>query len=83
MEIHCQCRDFWAGDISVSYTIPVMLTSIGVVGVFGLYAVVSVIAWIFILLKVHETKHIPLEVITEFFALGARQADVNKSNMTS
>jgi len=83
MVIHCQCCDFWVGDIIVSYTIPVMLTSISLVGVFGLYAVISVIAWIFILLKVHETKGMPLEVTTEFFALGARQDDVDNSNMTS
>lgn len=74
---------FWVGDIIVTYTLPVMLTSIGLAGVFGLYAVVSVIAWIFIFLKVPETKGMPLEVITEFFALGARQADVDKSSMTS
>ena len=56
-----------------------ILTSIGFVGVFGLYAVVSVIARIFILLKVHETKGMLLEVITEFLAVGARQADVDKN----
>ena len=74
---------FWVGDIIVTYTLPVMLTSIGLAGVFGLYVVVSVIAWIFIFLKVLETKGMPLGVITKFFALGARQADVDKSNMTS
>ncbi|KAJ8453065.1 hypothetical protein Cgig2_014828 [Carnegiea gigantea] len=74
---------FWVGGIIVTYTLPIVLTSIGLAGVFGLYAVVSVIAWIFIFLKVPETKGMPLEVITEFFALGARQADVDKSSMTS
>lgn len=71
---------FWAGDIIVTYTLPIMLNSVGLAGVFGLYAVVSVIAWVFIFLKVPETKGMPLEVITEFFALGARQAAANKSN---
>jgi len=74
---------FWVGDIIVTYTLPVMLKSIGLAGVFGLYAVVSLIAWIFIFLKVPETKGMPLEVITEFFALGARQAAVDKSHMVS
>ncbi|KAF3446924.1 hypothetical protein FNV43_RR12104 [Rhamnella rubrinervis] len=62
---------YWIGDIIVTYTLPVMLTSIGLVGIFGIYAVFCVISWIFIFLKVPETKGMPLEVITEFFAVGA------------
>ncbi|XP_057956944.1 monosaccharide-sensing protein 2-like [Malania oleifera] len=66
---------FWTGDIIVTYTLPVMLNSIGLAGVFGIYAVVCTISWVFVFLKVPETKGMPLEVITEFFALGAKQAD--------
>lgn len=70
---------FWICDIIVTYSLPVMLTSVGLAGVFGLYAVVCFISWIFVFLKVPETKAMPLEVITEFFALGARQqASVGK-----
>lgn len=65
---------FWIGDIIVTYTLPVMLNSIGLAGVFGIYAAVCFISWIFVFLKVPETKGMPLEVITEFFAVGARQA---------
>lgn len=65
---------FWFGDIIVTYSLPVMLTSIGLTGVFGIYAVVCIISWIFVYLKVPETKGMPLEVITEFFAVGAKQA---------
>ncbi|XP_057500846.1 monosaccharide-sensing protein 2-like [Actinidia eriantha] len=65
---------FWIGDIIVTYTLPVMLTSIGLGGVFGMYAIVCTLAWFFVFLKVPETKGMPLEVITEFFALGAKQA---------
>ncbi|CAK9139366.1 unnamed protein product [Ilex paraguariensis] len=65
---------FWIGDIIVTYSLPVMLNSIGLAGVFGIYAVVCSIAWIFVFLKVPETKGMPLEVITEFFAVGAKQA---------
>ncbi|KAG6402386.1 hypothetical protein SASPL_134579 [Salvia splendens] len=61
---------FWICDVIVTYTLPVMLTSIGLAGVFGIYVVVS---WIFIFLRVPETKGMPLEVITEFFAVGAKQ----------
>lgn len=70
---------FWIGDIIVTYTLPVMLTSIGLAGIFGIYAVFCVISWVFVFLKVPETKGMPLEVITEFFAVGARQANVPKN----
>ncbi|XP_042508039.1 monosaccharide-sensing protein 2-like [Macadamia integrifolia] len=65
---------FWICDIIVTYTLPVMLTSIGLAGIFGIYAVVCCISWVFVFLKVPETKGMPLEVITEFFAVGAKQA---------
>lgn len=65
---------FWIGDIIVTYTLPMMLSSIGLAGVFGIYAIVCIISWIFVYLKVPETKGMPLEVISEFFALGAKQA---------
>ncbi|XP_051147360.1 monosaccharide-sensing protein 2-like isoform X2 [Andrographis paniculata] len=62
---------FWIGDIIVTYTLPVMLNSIGLGGVFSIYAVVCTVAWFFVFAKVPETKGMPLEVITEFFAVGA------------
>ncbi|XP_021283894.1 monosaccharide-sensing protein 2-like [Herrania umbratica] len=70
---------YWIGDIIVTYTLPLMLSSIGLAGVFGIYAVVCVISWVFVFLKVPETKGMPLEVITEFFAVGARQAATTKN----
>ncbi|XP_073295603.1 monosaccharide-sensing protein 2-like [Primulina huaijiensis] len=68
---------FWIGDIIVTYSLPVMLNSIGLAGVFGIYAVVCTIAWFFVLFKVPETKGMPLEVITEFFAVGAKRTAGN------
>lgn len=68
---------FWFGDIIVTYTLPVMLKTIGLAGVFGIYAVVCVIALVFIFLKVPETKGMPLEVIIEFFNVGAKLAERN------
>ncbi|KAL6214180.1 hypothetical protein ACLB2K_013618 [Fragaria x ananassa] len=65
---------FWICDIIVTYSLPVLLKSVGLSGVFGMYAVVCVIAWIFVFIKVPETKGMPLEVITEFFSVGAKQA---------
>uniref|UniRef100_A0A2N9IL07 Major facilitator superfamily (MFS) profile domain-containing protein n=1 Tax=Fagus sylvatica TaxID=28930 RepID=A0A2N9IL07_FAGSY len=71
---------FWIGDIIVTYTLPVMLKSIGLAGVFGMYAVVCLISWVFVYMKVPETKGMPLEVISEFFAVGAKQAADAKNN---
>lgn len=65
---------FWVGDIIVTYTLPVMLGSLGLAGVFGIYALVCIISLVFVFLRVPETKGMPLEVITEFFAVGAKQA---------
>ena len=66
---------FWICDIIVTYTLPVMLNSVGLIGVFGMYAVVCTIAWVFVFLKVPETKGMPLEVIIEFFSVGAKQTE--------
>jgi ABC-type spermidine/putrescine transport system permease subunit I len=71
---------FWICDIIVTYSLPVMLNSVGLGGVFGLYAVVCCIAWVFVFLKVPETKGMPLEVIIEFFSVGAKQIDAAKHN---
>lgn len=62
---------FWICDIIVTYTLPVLLDSVGLKGVFGIYAAVCCVAWVFVFLKVPETKGMPLEVITEFFAMSA------------
>ncbi|CAI9110331.1 OLC1v1010337C1 [Oldenlandia corymbosa var. corymbosa] len=63
---------FWIGDIVVTYTFPVMMSSIGLGAVFGLYAVVCVLSWFFVFKKVPETKGMSLEAISEFFSLGAK-----------
>ncbi|XP_024971207.1 monosaccharide-sensing protein 2-like [Cynara cardunculus var. scolymus] len=70
---------FWICDIIVTYTLPVMLSSIGLAGVFSIYAIVCTVSWVFVFLKVPETKGMPLEVITEFFAVGARQTVAAKN----
>lgn len=71
---------YWIGDIIVTYTVPVMLTSIGLKGIFIIFAVMCSMSWVFVFLKVPETKGMPLEVITEFFAVGARQAAAAKND---
>ena len=63
---------FWLGDIAVTYSLPVMLNWVGLTGVFALYAVVCCLALGFVALRVPETKGLPLEVIIDFFNVGAR-----------
>jgi sugar phosphate permease len=69
---------YWIGNIMVTYSTPLMLNSIGLAGVFSIYVIGCIISWIFVYSKVPETKGMPLEVICEFFAAGAKQpADAN------
>jgi hypothetical protein len=70
---------YWIGDIIITYSLPTLLDAIGLAGIFGIYAVVCVISWIFVYLKVPETKGMPLEVITEMFAVSASQAAAAKN----
>ncbi|KAG0488471.1 hypothetical protein HPP92_007282 [Vanilla planifolia] len=74
---------FWIGDIIVTYSLPVMLSSIGLAGAFGVYTIACIIAFVFIFLKVPETKRMPLEVITEFFAFGAKQKRLLRQSTTT
>ncbi|KAJ1692511.1 hypothetical protein LUZ63_009209 [Rhynchospora breviuscula] len=63
---------FWIGDIIVTYSLPVMLNAIGLGGVFGIYAIVCCLAFVFVIFRVPETKGLPLEVIIEFFNVGSK-----------
>ncbi|KAL7082926.1 hypothetical protein ACP275_14G131500 [Erythranthe tilingii] len=65
---------FWICNIMITYSLPMMLSWIGLGGVFSIFAVASLVSWGFVYLKVPETKGMPLEVITEFFSLGAKHA---------
>ncbi|KAF5453780.1 hypothetical protein F2P56_023500 [Juglans regia] len=71
---------YWIGNIVVTYSTPLLLTSIGLAGLFGIYVIGCIISWIFVFLKVPETKGMPLEVICEFFAVGVTQAADSKDN---
>ncbi|KAL6514482.1 trans-aconitate methyltransferase 2 [Orobanche gracilis] len=62
----------WICSIIVTYTLSVMLSSIGLPGVFSIYAAASIVSWAFVYFKVPETKGMPLEVIIYLFDVGAK-----------
>lgn len=64
----------WGFNIVVTYALPGMMAAIGIPGVFAIFVVWGVIAYVFVYSRVPETKGMPLEVITEFFSVGARQS---------
>ncbi|OIV94380.1 hypothetical protein TanjilG_25442 [Lupinus angustifolius] len=63
---------YWICTLFITSTFPYLLQLLGLSGVFGLFVVGNIISWIFVYLKVPETKGMPLEVIIEFFAIGAK-----------
>lgn len=62
---------YWICTLIITSSFPFLLHLLGLTGVFGLFVVGCIISWIFVYLKVPETKGMPLEVITEFFAIGS------------
>ncbi|CAM6100740.1 unnamed protein product [Calypogeia fissa] len=70
----------WVCNVIVSYAFPVANAKYGLVGVFLFFAIMSAIAWVFVFLKVPETKGLPLEIICEFFAMtGSQAAEANEA----
>ncbi|KAK7360358.1 hypothetical protein VNO77_02345 [Canavalia gladiata] len=63
---------FWICILIITSVFPFLLHLLGLTGVFALFVVGCILSWIFIYLKVPETKGMPLEVIIEFFAIGAK-----------
>ncbi|KAL2621063.1 hypothetical protein R1flu_001268 [Riccia fluitans] len=59
----------WICNVIVSYTFPIANANFGLNAVFAFFAVTITVAWVFVFLKVPETKGLPLEVICEFFAM--------------
>lgn len=64
----------FASNMLIIFLFPTMNKALGTPGVFGFFCIMSVFSWIFIFLKVPETKGFPLEVITEFFAVSTSPA---------
>ncbi|XP_058777659.1 monosaccharide-sensing protein 3-like [Vicia villosa] len=63
---------YWVCTLAVTLTFPYLLQILGLSGVFALFVGGCIISLIFVYLKVPETKGMPLEVIIEFFAIGAK-----------
>ncbi|KAG4209043.1 hypothetical protein ERO13_A03G170700v2 [Gossypium hirsutum] len=70
---------YWISNIIVAYSLPVLLKTVGLAGVFGMFGTVCLASFVFVFLKVPETKGMPLEVITEFFSVGSKQAITAKN----
>ena len=51
----------WSANFGITMTFPILLTSIGLAGAYGLYTVAAVISVFFVLKMVHETKGLELE----------------------
>ncbi|CAI0404021.1 unnamed protein product [Linum tenue] len=66
---------YWIMNIVVTYSSPLLLNSLGLAGVFTIFGIGCMLSWVFVFLKVPETKGMPLEVISEFFAAGASVLD--------
>lgn len=69
----------WGTNVIVTYSFPIVNQALGLQGAFGIFAIVSVVAWIFVFLKVPETKGLPLEIISEFFAITVPKERDNKN----
>ncbi|KAI5058370.1 hypothetical protein GOP47_0026540 [Adiantum capillus-veneris] len=68
----------WLSNVIVSDGFPVLFNAIGLAGAFSVFAVFSIISWIFVFLKVPETKGVPLEVISQIFAYQASAVPKSK-----
>ncbi|CAN1169612.1 Monosaccharide-sensing protein 3 [Linum perenne] len=66
---------YWIMNIIVTYSSPLLMNNLGLAGVFTIYGIGCMVSWVFVFLKVPETKGMPLEVISEFFAAGASVLD--------
>lgn len=63
---------YWISTLIITSIFPFLLQFLGITGVFGLFVAGCIASWIFIYLKVPETRGMPLEVIVEFFAIGSK-----------
>jgi MFS family permease len=63
---------FWISSLIITSVFPSLLQLLGLTGVFVLFVVGCIVSFIFVYLKVPETKGMPLEVIIEFFAIGSK-----------
>ena len=73
----CQAA-MWVTNILVTELFPSLDAMLGTAMTFAFFAFFCIVAWIFVYVKVPETKGMPLEVIVEIFSI--RAADRKKSS---
>ncbi|KAH7424174.1 hypothetical protein KP509_12G094000 [Ceratopteris richardii] len=68
----CQAA-MWIARVLVTEFFPVLDSALGIASTFAIFAVVCIITLLFVYFIVPETKGLPLEIITELFALSAAE----------
>ena len=70
----------WFSNFLITMSFPILLTSIGLAGAYGMYTFFAVISIIFVIKYVHETKGIELEDMQRFWSDNNETSD--SSNKT-
>jgi hypothetical protein len=68
----CQAA-MWITNIIITELFPTLDASLGTAATFGFFAFFCIVAWVFVYVKVPETKGLPLEVIVEIFSIRAAE----------
>ncbi|KAH7437508.1 hypothetical protein KP509_05G075400 [Ceratopteris richardii] len=61
----------WISTVVITYAFPATVSKFGLDGVLIVFAIVGILSWVYVYMKVPETKGMPLEVITKLFAISA------------
>ncbi|KAH7445657.1 hypothetical protein KP509_01G019000 [Ceratopteris richardii] len=69
----------WVSNVIVSDCFPLLLKRVGLAGAFSIFSIFTIISWIYVFLKVPETKGVPLEVISQIFAYQASAQATKKT----
>lgn len=70
----------WATNFLVSATFLSILNGLGITAAFGLYAVIAMAVFVFVYLKVPETKGVPLEVIEKNIHKGLPSRELGQAS---
>jgi SP family galactose:H+ symporter-like MFS transporter len=69
----------WGSNLIITITFLTLIQNFGKSGTFWLYAVVGVAAWVFVYLRVPETKKKTLEEIEEHWRKGRHPLEMHET----